>query len=89
MRVAIENKNRETKMKTLTKKLIQTTIIIIPILSLQGCLVTAVGAGVGAALWGSSKSKDAQTKCHDSYNEYLQVEKKNNEIPMTIEKYCP
>ncbi len=57
-------------------------------LSLQGCLVTAVGAGVGAVMYGSAKKDEANTKCKDSYTQYLQVMQKSKQVPMTLEKYC-
>ena len=60
------------------KRTIKGLIILIIGLSLNGCIVAAVGAGVGAWKWGSSKQKEAQAKNQDSYNQYVLGMEKNN-----------
>ena len=57
-------------------------------LMLQGCLVAAVGAGVGAVKWANAKKMEAKTKCNDSYNTYLGLMIKSHKKPMDIEEYC-
>lgn len=67
-------------------------------LSLQGCIAAAVGAGVGAWKWGSSKESEAETQCKKEYPTYeLSMEKVNqsraarHEKPekiMTLSEYC-
>lgn len=67
-------------------------------LSLQGCIAAAVGAGVGAWKWGSSKESEAETQCKKDYPNYeLSMEKVNqsraarHEKPekiMTLGEYC-
>ena len=67
-------------------------------LSLQGCIAAAVGAGVGAWKWGSSKTSEAETQCKKDYPNYaLSMEKVNKarasrhekaEKIMTLQEYC-
>ena len=67
-------------------------------LSLQGCIAAAVGAGVGAWKWGSSKESEAETQCKKDYPNYeLSMEKVNKarasrhekaEKIMTLKEYC-
>lgn len=67
-------------------------------LSLQGCIAAAVGAGVGAWKWGSSKESEAETQCKKEYPHYeLSMEKVNKarmtrhekaEPIMTLNEYC-
>lgn len=70
------------------KNIILIPTLIMSMLTLQGCLVTAVGAGVGAIMYGSAKKTDADNKCKDSYNQYTAVMLKNKQTPMTVEQYC-
>ena len=83
-------------------KKISTTVGLIAVglmaLSLQGCIAAAVGAGVGAWKWGSSKESEAETQCKKDYPNYeLSMEKVNKarstrhekaEKIMTLQEYC-
>lgn len=64
------------------------SILAISVLSLQACIATAIGAGVGAVMYGSAKEDDAKAKCNDSYNQYLVVMKNSNQKPLTLAEYC-
>ncbi len=55
---------------------------------LQGCLVAAVGAGVGAVKWANAKKMEAKVKCNDSYNSYLGLMLKSHKSPMNMDEYC-
>jgi hypothetical protein len=67
-------------------------------LSLQGCLVAAIGSGVGAWKWGDAKKAEAETQCKKEYpNYYTGMEKINNtkrahhektDPIMTLNEYC-
>ena len=67
-------------------------------LSLQGCIVAAIGAGVGSWKWGDAKKAEAETKCKKEYpNYYTSMEKINNskrarhekiDPIMTLNEYC-
>jgi hypothetical protein len=39
--------------------------------SLQGCLVAAIGAGIGAAKWGNSQKAKARSQEEEAYNQYV------------------
>ena len=71
-------------------KLIQIGLVLIVIstLLLQGCMVAAVGAGVGAVKWANAKKVEAKAKCQDSYNTYLGLMIKSNKKPVTLDEYC-
>lgn len=53
------------------KKIITLASLIVSVSLLQGCLVAAVGAGVGAAKYGSAKQKEA-------YSDYRTEAEKTN-----------
>ena len=74
-------------MKVNTKLLGLASILLITLM-LQGCVVAAVGAGIGAVKWANSKKLEAQTKCKDSYNTYLCLMLKNHMKPMSMCEYC-
>jgi hypothetical protein len=57
-------------------------------LLLQGCMVAAIGAGVGAVKWANAKKLEAHTKCLDSYNTYLKVTSKSHQKPVSLSEYC-
>jgi hypothetical protein len=57
-------------------------------LSLQGCIVPAVMVGVAAVKYGNSKKKEANIKCDDAYNQYLEIMLKNHKQPMPMGEYC-
>lgn len=70
-------------------KIIKIIILsFISLSSLQGCMVAAVGAGVGAVKWGNAKKMEAKSQCRESYNKYLNLMIKNHKKPMSIEEYC-
>jgi hypothetical protein len=66
--------------------------------SLQGCIAAAIGGGIGAYKWGSSKSSEAETQCKKEYPDYYlkmqnvnkarSQQKQKPEAIMTIEEYC-
>lgn len=86
----------------MNNKKISTTVGLIAVglmaLSLQGCIAAAVGAGVGAWKWGSSKTSEAETQCKKDYPNYaLSMEKVNQarksrsekaQPVMTLSEYC-
>jgi hypothetical protein len=55
----------------LVKKILFAFLITGMILSLQGCLVAAVGAGVGAWKYGNAKKTEARAKDMEAYNGYV------------------
>ncbi len=67
-------------------------------ISLQGCIAAAIGGGIGAYKWGSSKSSEAETQCKKEYPDYYlkmqnvnkarTQQKQKPEIIMSIEEYC-
>jgi len=62
--------------------------IMLSSLMLQGCMVAAIGAGVGAVKWANSKKMEAKVKCNDSYNTYLGLMLKSKKSAMSIDEYC-
>jgi hypothetical protein len=57
-------------------------LLIVPIMGAffmtPGCMVAAIGAGMGAAKWGSAKQTEAQAKTRTAYNEYtIEMQKIN------------
>ncbi len=85
------------KSKTMSKKL-GLMVVGLAALSLQGCLVAAVGRGVGGWKWGDAKKAQAETQCKKEYPAYFTSMEKINktrisrhekaEVIMTIEEYC-
>lgn len=69
-------------------KLIGIMSITLISLVLQGCMVAAIGAGIGAVKYANAKKTEAESKCNDSYNTYLSVMLKNKKTPMTLNDYC-
>ena len=67
-------------------KIKATLLISIMAMSLQGCIVAGIGAGVGAWKYGDAEKTKAATTCKNSYNEYLT---KVKTTPLTLEQYCP
>ena len=62
------------------KMIFLSTIIVFSSISLSGCLVAAVGAGIAAVKYGNAKKQEAMAKESRSYNEYvLGMEKINME----------
>lgn len=67
-------------------------------LSLQGCLVAAIGSGVGAWKWGDAKKAEAETKCKKEYPNYFNSMDKINKMKIsrhekpetivTLNEYC-
>lgn len=67
-------------------------------LSLQGCIAAAIGTGIGAYKWGSSKESEAEIQCKKDYPNYaLQMDKVNKarksrgekaQPVMTLNEYC-
>jgi hypothetical protein len=55
---------------------------------LQGCVVAAVGAGVGAVKYANAKKKEADVSCKNSYNNYLERMDDMGKKPMTLHDYC-
>lgn len=55
----------------LTKKLFYVSTICLTSISIQGCLVAGIGAGIGAAKYGGAKQTEAQAKTRSAYNEYV------------------
>lgn len=72
--------------------------LTIAALSLQSCLIAAIGSGVGAWKWGDAKKSEAETKCKKAYPDYFMNMQKVNQIKaknhqkleevMTMEQYC-
>lgn len=79
-------------MTGILKMKINTIIKLIAIsalaLSTQGCIVTAIGAGVGAVMYGKSKEKQADNECKASYTKYVDVMNKTKQPQMTLKQYC-
>ena len=73
-------------MKLITK--LGLVSVVLSIFMLQGCLVAAVGAGVGAVKWANAKKMEAKVKCNDSYNTYLGLMLKSKKSAMSMEEYC-
>jgi hypothetical protein len=67
-----------------------TGIISITLISLmlQGCMVAAIGAGIGAVKYANAKKTEAKAACNESYNRYLSVMLKNHKTPMSLNDYC-
>ncbi len=73
-------------------------LVSVASLSLQSCLVAAIGAGVGSWKFGDAKKAEAETKCKKSYpTYYMDMQKVNQskarahqkqEVIMTMEEYC-
>ena len=62
--------------------------VCIASLSLQGCIVAAIGAGIGAVKYGNAKQSEAQAKCKESYNNYMALMIKSGKKAMSLEEYC-
>jgi hypothetical protein len=63
----------------MTKVRIFTVILVFFItLSLAGCAIGVIAAGVGAARAGSAKKMEAESKNRTAYNQYLAEMHKNN-----------
>ena len=73
-------------MKLITK--LGLVSIVLSTFMLQGCLVAAVGAGVGAVKWANAKKMEAKVKCNDSYNTYLGLMLKSKKTAMSMDEYC-
>lgn len=81
-----------------SKKYIGVAGIVISTLSLQGCLIAAIGGGWGAMKYGDAKKAEAETKCKKSYPDYfMSMEKVNHErqkmhlkpeVIMSMSEYC-
>ena len=54
------------------------TLILIPILLLQGCMVAAIGAGIGAVRYANAEKSKAHTACKDSY-----IPQNPNQLPFS------
>lgn len=62
------------------KKITVSVVIVGFSFLLQGCLVAAVGAGVGAWKYGNAKKTEAHAKDMQAYNDYvLGMERVNTE----------
>ncbi|MFI4957519.1 MAG: hypothetical protein ACHQAX_09990 [Gammaproteobacteria bacterium] len=75
----------------LRKKLVKASILVIIGLSplmLQGCIVAAIGAGIGAVKYGNAKEQEADVACKNSYNNYLERMEGKEKKPMTLYDYC-
>lgn len=80
------------------QKVIVGVVMSVSVLSLQGCIAAAIGSGIGAYKWGSSKESEAETQCKKEYPNYaLQMEKVNKarksrgekaQPVMTLNEYC-
>lgn len=57
-------------------------------IQLSGCAVAAIGMGIAAVKWGNAKKREAQAKCDEAYNNYIDVIAKTKQKPMTRDQYC-
>ncbi|MFI4957454.1 MAG: hypothetical protein ACHQAX_09665 [Gammaproteobacteria bacterium] len=73
--------------KKLSRHFVFALIAILPMM-LQGCIVAAIGAGIGAAKYGSAKQQEADVACKNSYNNYLERMEGKDKKPMTLYDYC-
>ncbi len=62
--------------------------IALSALMLHGCMVAAVGAGIGAVKWANAKKMEAKVKCQESYNTYLSLMLKSKKKPISMDEYC-
>ncbi len=62
--------------------------VVLTTIMLQGCMVAAVGAGIGAVKWGNAKKMEARAKCQESYNTYLGLMLKSKKKPVNMDEYC-
>ena len=79
-------------------KKIGLVLVSVAALSLQSCLVAAIGAGVGSWKFGDAKKAEAETKCKKSYPTYYMDMQKVNQSKakahqkqdaiMSMEEYC-
>jgi len=63
-------------------------LVSLSTLMLQGCMVAAVGAGVGAVKLANAKKLEAKVKCNDSYNVYQKQMIQSNRKPIPLDEYC-
>lgn len=88
----------KSKSQSNMKRHIGMLAIGIASLSLQGCLVAAIGSGVGAWKWGDAKKAEAETQCKKEYPNYFNSMEKINKLKksrheklepiMSMEEYC-
>jgi len=64
-------------------------LILIPILLLQGCMVAAIGAGIGAVRYANAEKSKAHTACKDSYINYVHAMNESGDTPISLQQYCP
>lgn len=69
------------------KNTILAVILLSPLL-LQGCMVAAIGAGIGAVKYANAKKTEARADCSHRYNEYVKLMMKSGKQPMDIAVYC-